>query len=96
VKIADVMVKRYSAARDPQTDPGGIQIVEVTTDAGVSGRGFVSAGSDTSDLVATLIKGPLLGEEVTEEGIVLLPPDAPGLGLELDEAVAAAALVPEA
>jgi L-alanine-DL-glutamate epimerase-like enolase superfamily enzyme len=121
----------------------------VVTDAGVSGRGFVSAGSATSDLVATLIPrnlraavlgadplltsdlwqrmreeavprrggegivrtamaavdfalwdikgtGPLMREEATDEGIVLLPPDAPGLGLELDEAVAAAALVPEA
>jgi L-alanine-DL-glutamate epimerase-like enolase superfamily enzyme len=32
---------------------------------------------------------------VTEEGVFLVPPDAPGLGLQLDEAVAAAALVPE-
>ena len=38
-------------------------------------------------------KGPLLREEATENGIVLVPPDSPGLGLELDEAVAA--LVPE-
>lgn len=52
MKIADVTVRRYSAARDPRSDPGGIQIVEVHTDAGVT-------------------------------------------GLELDDAVAAAALVPE-
>jgi L-alanine-DL-glutamate epimerase-like enolase superfamily enzyme len=56
VKITDVTVKRYSASREPRTDPGGIQIVEVHTDAGVSGMGFVSAGSATSDIVATLIR----------------------------------------
>jgi hypothetical protein len=34
-------------------------------------------------------------EEVTPDGIFLVPPDAPGLGLELDgTAVAAASLVP--
>jgi L-alanine-DL-glutamate epimerase-like enolase superfamily enzyme len=56
VTITDVTVKRYSAARDPRKDPGGIQIVEVHTDAGVTGRGFVSAGSASSDIVATLIR----------------------------------------
>lgn len=45
MKITDVTVKRYSASREPRTDPGGIQIVEVHTDAGVTGMGFVSAGS---------------------------------------------------
>jgi L-alanine-DL-glutamate epimerase-like enolase superfamily enzyme len=40
-----------------------------------------------------LFKGPVLREETTAEGVFLVPPDAPGLGLELDEAVAAASLV---
>jgi L-alanine-DL-glutamate epimerase-like enolase superfamily enzyme len=56
VKITDVTVRRYSAARDPRADPGGIQIVEVHTDSGVSGRGFVSAATGVSDVVATLIR----------------------------------------
>jgi L-alanine-DL-glutamate epimerase-like enolase superfamily enzyme len=56
VKITDVTVKRYSASRDPRSDPGGIQIVEVHTDGGVTGMGFVSAGSASSDIVATLIR----------------------------------------
>jgi L-alanine-DL-glutamate epimerase-like enolase superfamily enzyme len=56
MKITDVTVKRYSASRESRTDPGGIQIVEVHTDAGVTGMGFVSAGSATSDIVATLIR----------------------------------------
>jgi L-rhamnonate dehydratase len=56
VKIIDVTVKRYSASRQPRTDPGGIQIVEVHTDNGVTGVGFVNAPSASSDLVATLIR----------------------------------------
>ena len=67
MKITDVTVKRYSASRDPRTDAAGIQIVEVHTDAGVTGMGFVSAGSATSDIVATLLrrnlKAVLLGED---------------------------------
>jgi L-alanine-DL-glutamate epimerase-like enolase superfamily enzyme len=42
-----------------------------------------------------LFKGPALREEATEDGIFLVPPAAPGLGLELDAEVAAATLVPE-
>ena len=40
-----------------------------------------------------LFKGPATKEEVTSEGVVLLAPEAPGLGLELDEAVAEESLV---
>ena len=36
-----------------------------------------------------LFKGPLMAETRTDEGIFLRAPEAPGLGLELDEAVAA-------
>jgi L-alanine-DL-glutamate epimerase-like enolase superfamily enzyme len=42
-----------------------------------------------------LFKGPLLREEATEDGIALVPPEAPGLGLVLDEAVAAASFIPD-
>jgi L-alanine-DL-glutamate epimerase-like enolase superfamily enzyme len=56
MKITDVTVKRYSASKTPRTDPGGIQIVGVQTDAGVTGMGFVSAPSATSDIVASLIR----------------------------------------
>ena len=67
MKITDVTVKRYSASRDPRADAAGIQIVEVHTDAGVTGMGFVSAGSANSDLVAMLVrrnlKAVLLGED---------------------------------
>jgi L-alanine-DL-glutamate epimerase-like enolase superfamily enzyme len=35
----------------------------------------------------------VLREETTADGVFLVPPERPGLGLELDEAVAAASLV---
>lgn len=42
-----------------------------------------------------LFKGPILQEEQTEDGIFLLPPMAPGLGLVVDEVVAEECLVRE-
>jgi L-rhamnonate dehydratase len=65
-----VTVRRYSAAREPRTDPGGIQIVEVHTDAGVKGMGFVSAGSATSDVVASLIRRNLKSVVVGENPLL--------------------------
>ena len=56
MKITDVTVKRYSASNDPQAYGGGIQIVEVHTDGGVTGVGFVTATSAISDVLATVIR----------------------------------------
>ena len=56
MKITDVTVKRYSASKDAGAYGGGIQIVEVHTDGGVTGTGFVSASSATGDLLATVIR----------------------------------------
>jgi len=40
-----------------------------------------------------LFTGPELREVVTDEGVFLLPPDQPGLGLSLDPAIAERSLV---
>ncbi|MBM4440242.1 MAG: mandelate racemase/muconate lactonizing enzyme family protein [Candidatus Rokubacteria bacterium] len=61
MKITDVTVKRYSASNDPQAYSGGIQIVEVHTDGGVTGTGFVSASSAIGDVLATLMRRTLKG-----------------------------------
>ena len=54
-------------ARPPDRRTREYQIVEVHTDAGVTGMGFVSAGSASSDIVAMLVrrnlKAVLLGED---------------------------------
>ena len=56
MKITDVTVKRYTARRESGDYSGGIQIVEVHTDTSVTGMGFVSAGPQSSDIVAMLIR----------------------------------------
>jgi L-alanine-DL-glutamate epimerase-like enolase superfamily enzyme len=67
VKITDVTVTRYSVSRDPKAYAGDIQVVEVHTDTGVTGRGFVSVAGATSDLAVTVVrrslKAAVLGED---------------------------------
>jgi L-alanine-DL-glutamate epimerase-like enolase superfamily enzyme len=70
MKITDVTVKRYRASRESGADAGGIQIVEVHTDAGVSGMGFVSAGGATTDIVASLIRHNLRSAVVGEDPLL--------------------------
>jgi len=70
VKITDVTVKRYSASRDPGAYAGDIQVVEVHTDAGVSGRGFVSGARATSDIAATLVRRILKAAVVGEDPLL--------------------------
>jgi len=70
VKITDVTVKRYSASRDLRAYGGDIQIVEVHTDAGVSGRGFVSVAGATSDVAATLVRRNLKAVVVGENPLL--------------------------
>ena len=62
VKITDVTVKRYRASHDTRADAAGIQLVEVHTDAGATGTGFVSmasGGGAQGDVVATLVRSTL-------------------------------------
>ena len=72
MKITDVKVQRYGQRREDGTRAGGeIQTVQLETDEGVSGLGFVTANnsriSPTADLVAGLIRQNLrnivLGED---------------------------------
>ena len=92
MKITDVTVTRYSASREPRTDPAGIQIAGLPN---VKWIEYFMADNPLLEFQSRLFKGPVLREEATEDGIFLVPPDTPGLGLELDDAVAAASLVPE-
>ncbi len=70
MKITDLTVKRYRASQQAGADAGGIQIVEVHTDAGLSGMGFVSAGGATTDLVATLLRKNLQSVLVGEDPLL--------------------------
>ncbi|RPH82828.1 MAG: hypothetical protein EHM88_08450, partial [Candidatus Rokuibacteriota bacterium] len=70
VKITDVRVKRCSVSRDARAYAGDIQIVEIHTDAGATGLGFVPAASATSDLVATLLRRNLKAAVVGEDPLL--------------------------
>jgi len=56
---------------------------------------YLIADNPLREFQSRLFKGPLLRGEATAEGIFLVPPEAAGLVLELDEALAAASLVAE-
>ena len=78
--------------------PWNLQMVHIHLAAGLPNVKWIEYFMPDNPLLefqGRLLKGPALREERTAEGIALLPPDGPGLGLELDEAVAAACLVPE-
>ena len=70
MKITDVTVKRYSVSRDPKGYAGDIQIVEVHTDAGPTGMGFITAATATSDLAATLVRRALKSAVVGEDPLL--------------------------
>ena len=78
--------------------PWNLQMVHVHMAAGLPNVKWIEyfmADNPLLEFQGRLFKGPVLREEVTPEGVVLIPPDRPGLGLELDEAVAASSLVKE-
>jgi L-alanine-DL-glutamate epimerase-like enolase superfamily enzyme len=78
--------------------PWNLQMVHIHLAAGLPNVKWIEyfmADNPLLEFQSRLFKGPLLREERTPEGVVLLPPEGPGLGLELDEAVAAASLVRE-
>ena len=68
MKITDVTATRYRAGRDPNAYAGDIHLVEVHTDAGVSGTGFVTATRATSQVAATLVRQPLKAAIMGEDG----------------------------
>ena len=70
MKITDVTVKRYSVSRDSKAYAGDIHIVEVHTDGGVTGLGFITAASATSDLAATLVRRTLRAAIVGEDPLL--------------------------
>jgi L-alanine-DL-glutamate epimerase-like enolase superfamily enzyme len=69
VKITDVTVTRYRESRQAQAG-ADIQIVDVHTDDGVTGRGFVNAGTAVSDVVAMLLRHNLRGAIVGENPLL--------------------------
>jgi L-alanine-DL-glutamate epimerase-like enolase superfamily enzyme len=70
MKITDVTLTRYSVSRDPRAYAGDIHVVEVHTDAGLRGMGFVTPASVTSDMAAALVRGTLRAAVVGENPLL--------------------------
>ena len=70
MRITDVTVTRYSVARDARAYAGDIHLVQVHTDAGVTGTGFVTAANATSDIAATLVRRPLKAAVVGQDPLL--------------------------
>ena len=78
--------------------PWDLQMVHIHLAAGLPNVKWIEyfmADNALLEFQGKLFKGPVLREETTPEGVFLLPPSGPGLGLELDPAIAAASLVGE-
>jgi L-alanine-DL-glutamate epimerase-like enolase superfamily enzyme len=76
--------------------PWNLQAIHLHLAAGLPNVKWIEyfmADNPLLEFQSRLFKGPIVREEATEDGIVLVPPDGPGLGLVLDEAVAAASLI---
>lgn len=70
MKITDVTVSRYRGSREARAYAGDIHVVEVHADGGVSGRGFVTPTSATSDIAAALVRGPLKASVVGQDPLL--------------------------
>lgn len=76
--------------------PWNLQAVHIHLAAGLPNVKWIEyfmPDNPLQEFQIKLFKGPRMREETTDEGVFLLAPEAPGLGLELDDAVAEACRV---
>jgi L-alanine-DL-glutamate epimerase-like enolase superfamily enzyme len=91
-------IHAMATAYSVPVSPWDLQMVHIHMAAGLPNVKWIEyfmADNPLLEFQSRLFKGPVLREETTEEGVFLMPPVAPGLALELDEAVAEACLVRE-
>ena len=89
-------VHAYATARAVPVAPWNMQAVHMHMACGLPNVLWIEYFLPENPLLAfkaRLFRGPVLDEVVTDEGIFLKPPVGPGLGLELDDAVAESAQV---
>jgi L-alanine-DL-glutamate epimerase-like enolase superfamily enzyme len=83
----------YASAHAVPVSPWNMQAVHIHMAAGLPNVQWIEYFLPDNPLLAfksRLFAGPKIEEEVCDDGIYLKPPDAPGLGLELDAEFAAA------
>ena len=81
-----------------QISPWNLQSIHIHMAAGLSNVKWIEYFMPDNALLefqTRLFKEPLFREEPRDDGICLLPPDKPGLGIVLDEATAEATLIRE-
>jgi L-alanine-DL-glutamate epimerase-like enolase superfamily enzyme len=91
-------IHALATAYSVPVSPWNLQMIHIHMATGLPNVKWIEyfmADNPLLEFQSRLFKGPMLREETTEEGVFLMPPDVPGLGLELDEAVADACLVRE-
>lgn len=92
-------IHALATAYSVPVSPWNLQMVHLHMAAGLPNVKWIEYFMPDNPLLAfqsRLFKGPVMREETTAEGVFLMPPDTPGLGLELDEAVAEASRVVDA
>jgi L-alanine-DL-glutamate epimerase-like enolase superfamily enzyme len=91
-------IHALATAYSVPVSPWNLQMVHMHMAAGLPNVKWLEYFMPDNPLLefqSRLFKAPVLRQETTDEGVFLLPPDSPGLGLELDETVAEKCLVQE-
>ena len=89
-------IHAYATARGVPISPWDLQMVHLHMAAGLPNVKWIEyfmADNALLEFQTRLFTGPVVREEVTDEGVFLAAPDAPGLGLELDPEVAEKSMV---
>ncbi|MCW5736260.1 MAG: mandelate racemase/muconate lactonizing enzyme family protein [Enhydrobacter sp.] len=89
-------VHAFATAHSIPVSPWNLQAVHLHMAAGLSNVKWIeyfSADNALLNFMVNLVKEPAMQEKVTDEGVFLIAPKAPGLGLALDEALAEECLV---
>ena len=89
-------IHAFATAHQVPVSPWNLQMVHLHMAAGLPNVQWIEYFMPDNALLefqGQLFKGPLMAETKTDEGIFLEAPTAPGLGLELDEAVASQTIV---
>jgi D-arabinonate dehydratase len=91
-------VYELSTARGVPVSPWNLQAVHIHMAAGLSNVKWIEYFMPDNQMLAfqnRLFAEPAFREETTDDGVFLLPPEKPGLGIALDEAEAARCLIRE-
>lgn len=95
--ITDWMkIYHFATAHNIPISPWNLQQVHIHMGVGLPNVKWIEYFTpDRAFFQNRLFKGPILQEVKDENGVYFLPPESPGLGLELDEAVAEQTIVKE-